>query len=130
MKRVVCLVVVLMLLLCCGCNGFQPVAFPSFGGQNVEVKDTPETEWNTNFEDVEFVYELKRLTIDEDDIFYNNALHEQSKATVYDDQIFLYTIEGFADDKTETLHVFGADGTPIMEYAIADDSSGLMVSDS
>lgn len=125
MKKVIVIITIcLFVFVSCDSNS-DIVKFPD--GVPTRQHDTSLMDEKVeNPEDVEFVYELKRLTIDEDDIFFNNALHDQSKATVYDDQIFLYTIEGYADDKTETLHVFGTDGTPIMEYAIADDSSGLM----
>ena len=113
MRRVVCLVVILMLLLCTGCNGFQPVTFPSFGGQSAHGGEDAEDVVYA-VEDTEYVYELNAIPIAHEykavGLVYE-TIPIQGKATVYDDRIFIYTLD--KNDDSGHLLEYTAEGIEV-----------------
>ena len=123
-RRMLLVCLAAMLFLCTGCKA-KPVVFPPIpsGGGSGGADDDEIIE----YENVDYVYELFRLPVDADDIYIDVHMHDRGRAAVYDDQIFLYTIDGPIGEWIETLYMLDASGTIAAEYPVRSREGGVIL---
>ncbi len=123
-RRMLLVCLAAMLFLCTGCKA-KPVVFPPIpsGGGSGGADDDEIIE----YENVDYVYELFRLPVDADDIYIDVHMHDRGRAAVYDDQIYLYTIDGPIGEWIETLYMLDASGTIAAEYPVRSREGGVIL---
>ncbi len=126
MKKVIVIITICLLVFVSCDSNSGIVQFPSMpptGQHDTSSMD----DIVGNPEDVEFVYEINRISGNTDKIFNNSIVPEQGKATVYDNSIFFFLVEEIDGILSGIVTVYDTDGNFVKEYHTRKDHGGLMM---